>query len=51
MKPDGSEFDRLLGLNFLHDRYLITSVLVLAGFGSAATLGMRHGSDPVASKS
>ena len=43
--------DRLLGLNFLHEPYLITSVLVLAGFGSAATLGMRHGRDPVASKS
>ena len=43
--------DQLLGLNFLHDPYLITSVLVLAGFGSAATLGMRHGSAPVASKS
>ena len=43
--------DGLLGLQFVHEPYVITSLLVLAGFGSAATLVMRHGSAPVPSKS
>jgi putative oxidoreductase len=43
--------DRMLGLDFLYDPYLITSVLVLAGFGAAVTLGMRYGGAAVASKS
>ena len=43
--------DGLLGLQFVHEPYVVTSLLVLAGFGSAATLGMRHGTAPVPSKS
>ena len=41
--------DRMLGLDFMLEPYLITSLLVLAGFGSAVTLGMRHGTASVPS--
>jgi putative oxidoreductase len=43
--------DRMLGLNFLLEPYVVTSLLVLAVCGSAVTLGMRHSGAPVPSKS
>ena len=43
--------DRLMGLNFLAEPYVVASVLVLAVFGSAITLGIRHGSNAVPAKS
>ena len=43
--------DRLLGLNFLLEPYVVTSLLVLAAGGAAVTLGMRHGSASVPTKS
>ena len=43
--------DRLFGLNFLAEPYLVTALLVLAVGGAAATLSMRHGSASVPSKS
>ena len=36
--------DRLLGLNFVLEPFVITGVLVLAACGAAVTLSMRHGS-------
>ena len=43
--------DRLLGLNFVVEPYVVTSLLVLAACGAAVTLSMRHGSASVPSKS
>jgi len=43
--------DKLLGLQFMLGPYVVTSSLVLAGFGSAATLAMRHSTASVPSKS
>jgi len=43
--------DRLLGLNFLLEPYVVTGLLVLAACGAAVTLSMRHGSASVPSKS
>src|SRR5215831_6447342 len=43
--------DRLLGLRFLSEPYLVTALLVLAVIGASVTLGMRHGTAPVPSKS
>ncbi|HYR82699.1 MAG TPA: DoxX family protein [Terriglobia bacterium] len=43
--------DRLLGLNFLVEPYVVTSLLVVAVCGGAVTLSMRHGSASVPSKS
>jgi putative oxidoreductase len=43
--------DRLLGLNFLAEPYVVTGLLVLAVFGAATTLSMRHAGASVPSKS
>jgi putative oxidoreductase len=43
--------DNLLGLQFMLEPYVVTSVLVLAVIGSAATLGMRNSTASVPSKS
>ena len=43
--------DRMLGLSFLLEPYVIVSVLVLAVCGSAATLAMRHSVASAPSKS
>src|SRR5882672_3695538 len=43
--------DRMLGLSFLLDPFVVTSLLVLAVCGSAITLGMRHAVASAPSKS
>src|SRR2546422_2951262 len=43
--------DRLLGLNFVAEPYVVTSLLALAVCGAAVTLSMRHSSNSVPSKS
>ena len=43
--------DRLLGLTFLSERYVVTTLLVLAVLGASVTLGMRHSSASVPSRS
>jgi putative oxidoreductase len=43
--------DRLLGLNFVAEPYLVTALLVLAVCGAAFTLTMRRGNASVPSKS
>jgi putative oxidoreductase len=43
--------DRLLGLDFLTEPYMVTMLLVLAIGGAAVTLSLRHGSASVPSKS
>lgn len=48
--PGAISLDRLLGLNFLVEPYVITILLVLAACGAAVTLSMRHGSASVPSK-
>jgi putative oxidoreductase len=43
--------DRLLGLRFLSEPYLVTALLVLAVIGASVTLSMRHVTASVPSKS
>jgi putative oxidoreductase len=43
--------DTVLSLGFVHDAYIITGLLVLAVFGSVATLNLRNGDASVPSKS
>jgi len=43
--------DRLLGLSFLSEPYLVTALLGLAVIGASVTLSMRHGSASVPSRS
>ena len=49
--PGAISLDRLLGLNFLLEPYIVIGSLVLAACGAAVTLSMRQGSAAVPSKS
>jgi putative oxidoreductase len=43
--------DRLLGLSFLSEPYVVTALLVLAVIGASVTLSMRHSSASMPSRS